>query len=322
MISRRLLRIKALMILYAFNRRDENDLAKAEKELMFSIGKTYDLYLYLILLVIEIADIASDKIEQALLKKIPSPEDLNPNRRFADNAVIAQLRNNNAFKRGISESKLTWSNYPHIPRLLYNSMIVWEPYILYMNSEEKGYLHDRKFVISLIKDFFAASEDLLNCLEEQSIYWNDDMEYVLVMLEKTLSKFKADSGEKAQLMKLFKNDDDEDFVKQLFRKTIINASKTSELIDRNTTNWEVERIALMDILVMRLAVNEIIEFPEIPVKVTLNEYIEIAKYYCTSKSSNFVNGILDNIVKEIREAGMFKKSGRGLLGESIKNKKN
>ncbi len=303
------------MILYAFNRRDDHDLAKAEKELMFSIGKTYDLYLYLILLVIEIADIAADKIEQALLKKIPSPEDLNPNRRFADNALISQLRNNNAFKKGISESRLTWSNYPHIPRLLYNSMITWEPYIQYMNSEEKGYLTDRKFVISIIKDFFAASEDLLNCLEEQSIYWNDDMEYVLVMLEKTLSKFKADSGENAHLMKLFKNDDDEDFVKLLFRKTIVNAAKTSELIDRNTTNWEVERIALMDILVMQLAVNEIIEFPEIPVKVTLNEYIEIAKYYCTSKSSTFVNGILDNIVKEIREKGLFTKTGKGLIGE-------
>ncbi len=118
-------------------------------------------------------------------------------------------------------------------------------------------------------------------------------------------------------MPLFKNDEDEDFVKILFRKTILNTKKSSELIDRNTTNWEVERIALMDILVMQLAVTEVIEFPEIPVKVTLNEYIEIAKYYCTSKSSTFVNGILDNIVKEIREEGLFKKSGRGLLGESM-----
>jgi transcription antitermination protein NusB len=314
MISRRLLRIKALMILYAFNRREDDDLAKAEKELMFSIGKTYDLYHYLMLLVIEIADIAADKIEQALLKKIPSHEDLNPNRKFQDNAVILQLRNNISFNKYISESKLSWINYPHIPRLLYNNMLSWEPYLQYMKADEKGYQPDRKFIISLITDFFANSEDLLNCLEEQSIYWNDDMEYVLVMVEKTLKKFKADSGEKAQLMPLFKNDEDEDFVKILFSKTILNTKKSSELIDRNTTNWEVERIALMDILVMQLAVTEVIEFPEIPVKVTLNEYIEIAKYYCTSKSSTFVNGILDNIVKEIREGGLFKKSGRGLLG--------
>ena len=316
MISRRLLRIKALMILYAFNRREDNDLAKAEKELMFSIGKTYDLYHYLMLLVLEIADIASEKIDQALIKKMPSPEDLNPNRKFLDNAVISQLRKNIALNNYISDTKLSWSNYQHIPRQLYNNMITWDTFNQYMKSKEVGYLADRKFIISLITDFFASSEDLLNCLEEQSIYWNDDIEYVLVMLEKTFRKFKAESGEKAPLMPLFKNEEDKDFVRILFNKTVLNSGMTSELIDRNTTNWEVDRIALMDILVMQMAVTEVIEFPEIPVKVTLNEYIEIAKYYCTSKSSTFVNGILDNIVREIREEGLFKKSGRGLLGEA------
>jgi len=137
------------------------------------------------------------------------------------------------------------------------------------------------------------------------------------MVEKTLKKFKAESGDKIQLMTLFKNKEDEDFVKLLFRKAIINTKQCSELIDNNTTNWEVERIALMDILVMQLAITEVIEFPEIPVKVTLNEYIEIAKYYCTPKSSTFVNGILDNIVKEIREKGLFRKYGRGLVGETV-----
>jgi N utilization substance protein B len=195
-------------------------------------------------------------------------------------------------------------------------MITWDTFNQYMKSKEVGYLADRKFIISLITDFFASSEDLLNCLEEQSIYWNDDIEYVLVMLEKTFRKFKAESGEKAPLMPLFKNEEDKDFVRILFNKTVLNSGMTSELIDRNTTNWEVDRIALMDILVMQMAVTEVIEFPEIPVKVTLNEYIEIAKYYCTSKSSTFVNGILDNIVREIREKGLFRKSGRGLLGEA------
>jgi N utilization substance protein B len=140
------------------------------------------------------------------------------------------------------------------------------------------------------------------------------------MLEKTLKKFKADSDEKMPLMPLFKNAEDEEFVKILFRKAILNSKKCSELIDKNTTNWEVDRIALMDILVMQLAITEVLEFPEIPVKVTLNEYIEIAKFYCTSKSSTFVNGILDNIVKEIREEGLFIKSGRGLFGEKEAHK--
>jgi len=137
------------------------------------------------------------------------------------------------------------------------------------------------------------------------------------MVEKTLKKFKAESGENTQLMPLYKNEEDEEFVKILFRKAILNSKKCSELIDKNTTNWEVDRIALMDILVMQLAVTEVLEFPEIPVKVTLNEYIEIAKYYCTSKSSTFVNGILDNIVKEIRDEGLFNKFGRGLIGDKL-----
>jgi N utilization substance protein B len=317
MISRRLLRIKALIALYAYNRREDGNLARAETELMFSIGKTYDLYHYLLLLVLEISDIACEKIDQALQKRMPTEEDLNPQRRFADNLVIAQLRKNLTFQKYISSQKLSWINNSHIPRLLYNKMIVWEVYEEYMKSECHNYLSDKKFVTRLIKDLLSNSEDLHSNLEEQSIYWNDDIEYVSSMIEKTLKKFKVDSGENTQLMPLFKNDEDEEFVKILFRKAVLNSAKCSELIDKNTTNWEVDRIALMDILVMQLAITEIIEFPEIPVKVTLNEYIEISKYYCTSKSSTFVNGILDNIVKEIRESGLFNKSGRGLVGEEL-----
>ncbi len=319
MISRRLLRIKALMALYAFNRREDDDIALAEKELIFSIEKTYDLYHYLLLLVLEVADIASEKIDQALLKRMPTTEDLNPKRRFIDNQVIAQLRKNKAFNSYISSRKLSWINYPHIPRLMYNKMITWDKYEEYMSSEVHGYTFDRKFIINLITKLFAESEDLESNFEEQSIYWNDDTEYVTIMIEKTLKKFKSDSRENALMMPLFKNKEDEDFVRILFRKTILNTRQYSELIDKNTTNWEVDRIALMDILVMQLAITEIIEFQEIPVKVTLNEYIEIAKYYCTSKSSTFVNGILDNIVKEIREKGLFRKTGKGLIGENIEN---
>ena len=319
MISRRLLRIKALMALYAFNRREDVSLTQAETELMFSIGKSYDLYHYLMLLVLELADIAGEKIDQALQKRIPSHEDLNPRRRFVDNQVIAQLRKNIEFKNYISTKKLSCVNNSHIPRLLYNKMIVWETYEEYMASENTNYVLDKKFIIRLITEHFSNSEDLQSNLEEQSIYWNDDMEYISSMVEKTLKKFKTDSADTTPLMPLFKNTEDEEFVKILFRKAILHSKKCSELIDKNTTNWEVDRIALMDILVMRLAITEILEFPEIPVKVTLNEYIEIAKYYCTSKSSTFVNGILDNIVKEIRGEGLFNKFGRGLVGEALKD---
>lgn len=304
------------MALYAFNRREDDNLPQAESELIFSINKTYDLYHYLLLLLIDIADLASEKIDQALQKKMPGPEDLNPRRRFVDNPVISKLRTNNALKSYLSSKKLSWISNPHIPRILYNKMVNWDVYREYMDSETSTFQSDRKFVIRMVTELFAASEDLNSNLEEQSIYWNDDMEYITAMVEKTLKKFKADSDENTSLMPLYKNEEDAEFVKILFRKAIIHSEKSSELIDKNTTNWEVERIALMDILVMKLAITEILEFPEIPVKVTLNEYIEIAKYYCTSKSSNFVNGILDNIVKEMREQGLFNKFGRGLVGEN------
>ncbi|HUX97799.1 MAG TPA: transcription antitermination factor NusB [Bacteroidales bacterium] len=316
MISRRLLRIKALMALYAFNRREDDNLPQAESELIFSINKTYELYHYLLLLLVDIADLASEKIDQALQKKMPGPEDLNPRRRFVDNYIISKLRNNKALNDYLSSKKLSWVNNPHIPRILYNKMVAWDVYREYMASETITFQSDRKFIIRMVTEFFAASEDLNSNLEEQSIYWNDDMEYITAMVEKTLRKFKADSDENTSLMPLYKNEEDAEFVKILFRKAILHSKKSSELIDKNTTNWEVERIALMDILVMKLAITEIFEFPEIPVKVTLNEYIEIAKYYCTSKSSNFVNGILDNIVKEMREEGLFNKFGRGLVGEN------
>jgi N utilization substance protein B len=316
MISRRLLRIKALMALYAFNRRDDGKLPQAEKELMFSIEKTYDLYHYLLLLVLEIADIASEKIDQALQKRMPTAADLNPKRRFIDNKLIAQLRVNKEFNDYVSSGKLSWVN-SHIPRLLYNKMMAWDMYEEYVSSVEHDYQQDKKFIIKLVTILFLESEDLHSYLEEQSIFWNDDLEYVSAMLEKTLKKFKQDSSENTPMMPLFKNEEDEEYVKILFRKAVLNQKMCSELIDKNTTNWEVERIALMDILVMQLAVTEVLEFPQIPVRVTLNEYIEIAKYYCTSKSSTFVNGILDNIVKEMREGGLLKKSGRGLLGETV-----
>jgi len=319
MISRRLLRIKTLMALYALNRREDDDIELAEKELFFSIGKTYDLYHYLLLLVIEVADIAAEKIEQARQKKIPPPEDLNPDTKFIDNRVIDQLRRNKSLNSYISSKKLSWSNFRHIPRLMYNKMIAWDMYQEYMKPDIQGYASDKKFVIHLVTRLFAESEDLESNLEEQSIYWNDDTEYVAVMIEKTLKKFKPEYGENASMMPLFKNSEDEDFVKTLFRKAVMHSKQNSELIDRNTTNWEIERIALMDILVMQLAITEIMEFSEIPVKVTLNEYIEIAKYYCTSKSSTFVNGILDNIVKEIREKRLLTKTGKGLIGEAVED---
>jgi len=339
MISRRQLRIKALSVLYACNRKELDDLETAEQELTLSIRKSYDLYHYLLLLLIAMSDVARERAELSRNKKIPSPEDINPNTRFADNKVIAQLRNSEQLRsnseampalwtrkdkitsfRGLSRWMgtlgLSWAGHPEVVRKVYNDMTAWDLYTEYMSAPESSYRADQRFVREIITNLFPASEDLASSLEEQSVYWNDDLPFVAAMIRNSLGKLREhDDGREMAMPAMYTNSDDEQFVKVLLRKAILNSEKNSALIDIHTTNWEVERIALMDKLVMQLAITELVEFPEVPVKVTLNEYIEIAKDYCTAKSSTFVNGILDKIVKEMRVNGSLTKAGRGLIGE-------
>lgn len=339
MISRRLLRIKALSVFYACNRKELDDLEQAEQELMLSIRKSYDLYHHLLLLVIALSDLARDKAALSRMKLIPSPEDINPNTRFAENRVIMQLRNNeelrrytgatpalwgrkdsitgfSSLSRWLSTLGLTWADQTEIVRIVFNEMTQWVTYQDYMASPDDSYKADQRFVKELVTKLFPASEELSASLEEQSVYWNDDLLFVASMIRNSIGRFHDhDDGRNVAMPPLFTNDDDEQFVKVLLRKAILDNEKNSELIDAHATNWEIERIALMDRLVMQLAITELVEFPEVPVKVTLNEYIEIAKDYCTAKSSTFVNGILDKIVREMRANGIITKAGRGLIGE-------
>jgi N utilization substance protein B len=210
----------------------------------------------------------------------------------------------------------SWSPYPEVIRNLYNEMTDWKVYLEYMSADEESYKADARFIKELVTQLLPASSDLEGSLEEQSVYWNDDLPFVTAMIRNTIGKFReGDDGKDTPLSPMFTNSDDERYAKVLLRKVLMNSDSNTALIDKHTTNWEVERIALMDKLVMQLAVTEIVEFPEVPVKVTLNEYIEIAKDYCTDKSSNFVNGILDKLVQEMRANNSFAKSGRGLIGE-------
>jgi len=318
MISRRLLRIKALLVLYAFNRKNGEDLKEAETELNTGINKAYDLYLYLLLLLVDLSTIANDKIEAGLHKNLPSTEDLNPKRRFSKNLILNRLASNNLLQKASHDRAVSWNGNREILNVLYNKLVLWEPYIDYLKSEDTGISGDRKFVMNMLTNFLLESDDLLSHLEDRSIYWNDDLEFAVIMVEKTLKKIKENNSDTIQLLPLFKNEDDEKFALILLRKALLSNKTTRDIIDKHTTNWEIERIALMDILVMQLALAEIMAFTEIPVKVTLNEYIEISKYYSTSKSSTFINGILDKVVKEMREENLFEKTGRGLVGEADK----
>jgi N utilization substance protein B len=184
-----------------------------------------------------------------------------------------------------------------------------------MESEQDSYEWDKKVLVKVYSEDILNYEPIYQLLEEESIYWNDDVDFVISMIIKTLKSFKAHDGEDARLMPMFKNEEDRDFVKNLYRKAILKSDDNLKLISEYTKNWDVDRIAFMDILLMQTALAEIIEFPSIPVKVTLNEYIEISKFYSTNKSSTFINGILDKIVNKLRSENKIQKLGRGLIGE-------
>lgn len=315
MVSRRLLRVKVLQICYAYLKSSDQTINQAEKELFFSIQKSYDLYHYLLLLIIDIVQYAENRIELAKQKKIPTYEDLNPNTKFIDNRLVQRLSANEDLKKYLNDNKLSWVNHPELIKNIYTKIRESEEFERYMNSGVNGFNEDKKFITDIYAKIIATNEDLYQVLEEQSIFWNDDIEFVLGMVLKTFRTFKAKSVGEESLMPLFKNDEDKEFVKRLFRKALLNHKENEELISKFIKNWDVERVAFMDIVVMSIAISEMIEFNDIPVKVSLDEYIEIAKFYSTEKSNVFINGILDKLVNHLKEEGKIKKTGRGLIGE-------
>jgi N utilization substance protein B len=316
MISRRQLRIKALQSLYAFYTTGGEDMNRTEKELHFNIEKAYDLYHYLLLLLIDVILYAESRIEIARNKRIPTQEDLHPNTRFIDNRLAEQLRNNEQLLRYVDQHKLNWANHPELIKEIYNRLSESEEYTDYMKEEDSGYAEDKRLVTFLYTHIIFSSERLDSILEEQSIYWNDDLEFITSMIVKTLKKFKEEDGPKKPLMDLYKNKEDRDYVVKLFRQTILHRDEYVEYIKKNTRNWDLERIAFMDILIMQTAIAELVAFPSIPIKVSLNEYLEISKFYSTSKSNVFINGVLDKVVMQLKEEKKIVKTGRGLIGEN------
>ena len=316
MISRRQLRIKALQSLYAYYKTGREDMGRSEKELHFNIEKAYELYHYLLLLILDVSLYAESRIELARNKRIPTPEDLDPNTRFLNNQLIEQLRNNEWLLRFIDQHKLNWSNYPELIKEIHNRIVESEEYAAYMSAESSGYAEDKKLVTFAYTHIVFSSELLDSIMEEQSIYWNDDLEFITSMIVKTFKKFKEEDGPDKTLMELYKNSEDREYVVKLYRQTIIHRDEYVEYVKENTRNWDLDRIAFMDILIMQMAIAELIGFPSIPTKVTLNEYLEISKYYSTSKSNVFINGVLDKVVSKLKEQKKILKSGRGLIGEN------
>jgi N utilization substance protein B len=230
----------------------------------------------------------------------PTEEELNPNTRFVDNAYVKQISKNRQLLDFLKEKKISWANDQDTVKLVYDLVMGADFYSEYMAAESVDYNADKNIWRKIYRKIILQSEEFSNSIEDQSIYWTDDLEIVISFITKTIKRFESESGISQELLPMFKDEEDAEFARKLIRNTLTNETVYRELIDKHTRNWELDRIAFMDILIMQTALAEIMSFPTIPVNVTLNEYIEISKSYSTDKSATFINGVLDNTVKELK----------------------
>ena len=299
MINRVLIRLKIVQIVYAYYQNGGKNLDTAEKELFFSLSKAYDMYNYLLLLMVEITKQAERKQSAAKNKLLPTTEELYPNTKFVDNRFIAQLEVNKQLLEFSETQKKTWENESEFVKRLCDKIMDSDIYKEYMECETSSYEEDRELWRKIYKRIIFNNEELDQVLEDQSLYWNDDKEIVDTFVLKTIKRFEEKNGADQELLPEFKDEEDQDFARRLFRRTILNAEYYRHLISENTRNWDLDRVALMDIIIMQIALAEILSFPNIPVSVTFNEYLEIAKLYSTPKSASFINGTLDAIVNTL-----------------------
>ena len=308
MINRVLIRLKIVQIVYAYYQNGGKNLDTAEKELFFSLSKAYDLYNYLLLLMVEVTKQANKRLNAAKNKLVPTKEELFPNTKFVENRFIAQLEVNKQLLEFSNNQKKTWENEADFVKTLCDKILESDIYKEYMASETSSYEEDRELWRKLYKNIIFNNIELDQVLEDQSLYWNDDKEIVDTFVLKTIKRFDEKNGAKQELLPEFKDEEDQDFARRLFRRTILNADYYRHLISENTKNWDLDRVAFKDVVIMQIALAEILSFPNIPVSVSLNEYVEIAKLYSTPKSGGFINGTLDGIVNSLKKENKLTKN--------------
>lgn len=307
MISRRLLRIKAMHIAFACFNNNDGDIKFYENELNNSIQKFYDLYIAILFLLVDLRYYAENKLEQRKNKHIATKEDLNPSVKFITNQVLLDIEVMLNQSKTSEVKNFGWNKYPEILKKIYNNLITSDTYLEYMSEDIKSYTRDKQIICDIIEYIFANNDDLYQLFEDMSIYWNDDIELALTMNIRTIQRMKQTKAGENKLLPLFKNKDDQEFVLKLFRKTIVNHTLSTKLIEEASSNWEVERIAKIDKVILEVAMAELITFPLIPIAVTFDEYIEMGKYYSTDRSHTFINGILDRVILKMNEEGLVKK---------------
>lgn len=312
MVSRHYLRIKTMQALYAYNANPKAEVRSYEADMVKSIHACYELFLWLFALLPEIAFYRMKKLESLKEKYNPTEEDLNPNMKFVNNLVISQMETNKTLRQEWSKYHVSWEDYTDLIAKLYHEIEQLPEYEVYMSNRENNYDEDKKLVLTIIEKVFADNDLLHWYLGEKNTHWIDDYDEAMMMFYQNVKDFKESKGDDCKIVSLFKSEEDEQFCRQLFRKTIEHSSEYEQMIENKLQNWELERVISMDMLLMEMALCELLEFPSVPIKVTLNEYIEIAKWYSSEKSKLFINGILDRLIVDLRAEDRIVKTGRGL----------
>lgn len=314
MLNRRYLRIKVYQALYAYWQGDPASTARLEKELYQGIDRTHDLYLALLLVFGELRHIAELRMEERRKKRLPTPEDLNPSRRFVENPLVKAIAESERLRTECEKRRISWVGHQELFSAMYKSVEESEAYRMLIADPEPTFAKDRGFVVEIFAELVANSEALQDVFESRSIYWLEDMDLAAGLVKRVLEQWRQEEGGDQCLNALTHDPSVErDFVNEHFRKCIELGEEHEALIAAKASNWEADRIAYTDMILMKMALTEARVFDQIPTKVTLNEYIEIAKAYSTPKSKNFINGVLDKLFMEMKSDGRIRKVGRGLL---------
>jgi len=311
-IGRHLIRIKVLQMLYAYYKTENPDFEIFYKQLESSLKKSYEQYLMFLLILAELRSYAELRITQIQDRQLKNEAEWKHLVRFAENKVLKQLENNADFVSLVSTEKLSIENYKISFKEIFNTIISSEFYDEYLSSEQ-NYATDKAFVRTILNQVVAETESLFDSFEEYSIFWNDDIDNIVSFVEKTIKGFKEDNDEGGIIYPMFADKDTHDFGYALFTKSIKLSDTIKPYIDKNLKNWTMDRVAELDIIIMQQGIAEMIAFPEIPIPVTMNEYIELAKWYSTEKSGQFINGVMYKISDDLKKDEIIKKKGKGLI---------
>jgi len=314
MLNRRHIRVKVMQTIYAFNGSESDDLKRDEKFLVFSIENMHNLYLLMMSLLLEVQKRASQDLEKKQKKHLATTEDKNPNRKFINNQVFQAILETETLQESFKNNKtINWELDSEYVDIIFKSIIQSDVYKDYMQTRTSDFKEDKDFFVDIFKEIIAPNEKLYDYIEDKNLTWLDDLPTVNTTILKLIRKLKTSTTNTHFAPKLYKDIEDKQFAIDLFKKTILNANAINTEIAQKTKNWDADRIASLDYVLLQMGICELQQFPSIPVKVTINEYLEIAKEYSTPKSSIFINGILDKLIKEYKSEGKFNKVGRGLM---------